>query len=569
MAAGGELFIQVGFVIIAAAIFGYILKLLKQPQLLGYIIVGILITPIFNLITDSSLIDSMSTIGIAFLLFIVGLEMDIKSLRSVMHVAVFGGSIQIALLFIIGYLIMLLLGFLHLESVYVGLVLAFSSTMVVMKLLSDRRELSTLHGRIAIGFLLVQDIFAIFALSILGSVNGFEATILGEALVKLLAIFVLAYVISKFAFPAIFRFAARNQELLLTSSLAVCFLFSLTFHYLGFSIAIGAFIAGVTLGNLRYNIEIIAKMKSLKDFFALLFFVALGMGISLSVIKKLWLPLIILLLIIMIVKPFIIMLVCSMFKYTKKPSFLTANALAQVGEFSLILAAQGLLLGHLSQDLFSLVVIATVASIVLTSYYIQHNSWFYKVLKNPLKVFDYFTTEGLEYLPNKKTPTVILCGHNRIGYSILKQFHKTKKDILIVDFNPEIIHRMVQQGFHCLYGDATDDEILERMGLKKIDLFISTLPKMQDNFHMLSKVRSVNKRAKLIVTATDIDSAMKLYKHGAHYVIMPHFLGGERVSDLVHKVRHRRVDLRQEKKKHITELKERKHEGHEHPFHFF
>jgi Kef-type K+ transport system membrane component KefB len=569
MVVGGDLFIQVGFIIIAAAIFGYILRLLKQPQLIGYVLVGILITPIFNLITDSSLIDSLSIIGIAFLLFIVGLEMDLKSLRSVMHVAVFGGILQVLILFITGYLVMLLLGFLSLEAAYVGLMLAFSSTMVVMKLLSDRRELSTLHGRIAVGFLLVQDIIAIFALSILGSVNGFSIAFLGLAFLKLIGIFIIAYIISKFAFPHIFRFAARNQELLLVSSLAVCFLFSLAFNYLGFSVAIGAFVAGVSLGNLRYNIEIIAKMKSLKDFFALLFFVALGMGISLSVIKQLWLPLIVLLVIIMVFKPLVIMLVCSLFKYTKKPSFLTSNALAQVGEFSLILATQGLLLGHLSQDLFSLVVIVTVMSIVLTSYYIQYNSWFYKILKRPLKVFDYFTTEGLEYLPTKIVPSVVLCGHNRIGYSILKKFHKTKKEILIVDFNPEVIHRMVQDGFHCLYGDATDDEILEHMHLKKIKIFISTLPRMEDNFHMMSKLKEVNKKAKIIVTASGIDEAMRLYKHGANYVIMPHFLGGEHVSDLVSRVRRKKVDLKVEKKKHINELKERQDIGHDHPFNFF
>lgn len=568
----GDIFLELGVVVIIAAIASFILRLLKQPHILSYVLVGILIGPVFSLFTnqsivDASFIESMSLLGIAFLLFIVGLEMDLKSLRNVTLVSSLGGLIQVIIIFVLGYLIALMLGFLTIEAAYIGLILAFSSTMVVMKLLSDRRELQTLHGRISVGILLTQDIVAIFALSILTSVNGFTASLFGIALLKFVIIFILAFVASKYVFPVVFKFAAKNHEILLLSSLAVCFLFSFLFHFMGFSIAIGAFIAGVTLGNLKYHLEIIGRVRSLRDFFSMMFFVSLGMGLSLGVIKDLWIPLIVLMLTVMILKPFVIMVVCSMFKYTKKPSFLAANALSQVGEFSLILAAQGLALKHITPELFSLTVIVTLASITLTSYYIQYNTFIFKLLRKPLKLFDHFTTEGLEYLPTEAKPSVILCGHNRIGYSILSTLREEKEEVLVIDFNPEIISKMVEDGFHCIYGEVTDEEIIERMNLNQIKMLISTVPEMSDNLILIRKVREANRKARIIVTANDIDQALHLYNEGADYVILPHFLGGDHVSHLIMDMHRKKKDLRTERRKHMKDLKFRLKLGQNHPKH--
>jgi Kef-type K+ transport system membrane component KefB len=563
----GNLFVDIGLVIIIAAALAYALRLLKQPQILAYVLTGVFLGPVFKLVTQTTIIETMSVVGIAFLLFIVGLEMDLKSLKNVATVSTFGGIIQVIIVFTLGYLVALLLGFLSLEASYIGLMIAFSSTMVVMKLLSDKRELNTLHGKIAIGFLLTQDIIAIFALSILTSINGFSPSVFGFALFKFASLFLVAYLASKYLFPIIFRFAAKYQELLLITSLGVCFIFSLAFHFLGFSIAIGAFVAGVALGNLEYNLEIIGKIKSLKDFFSLIFFVSLGMAISLSVIKNMIFELIVLLVVILVVKPVVIMMICSFFRYTKKPSFLTANSLAQVGEFSLILAAQGLLLGHISNELFSLIILFTLISIVTSSYYIQHSNFFYRIMEKPLSFFDRFTTEGLEFLPNQVKPTIILCGHNRIGYSVLKDLSRVKKKVLIIDYNPEIIDKMVKKGYHCIYGEVTDEEIIHKMNLKNIKMLISTVPELKDNLLLTKKVREKNKKAKIIVHANEINDALKLYEHGADYVIMPHFLGGERVSDLVGRIRGRKINMKDEKKRHIDELSERKGLGHEHPKH--
>ena len=563
----GDIFLQLGIVVIVAALAAFILRWLKQPQILAYVIVGILLTPVFHIVTDTSIIQSMSIIGIAFLLFLVGLEMDLKSLQSVAFVSSIGGIIQIILLFMVGYVIALLLGFMSLEAGYIGLMIAFSSTMVVMKLLSDKRELQTLHGRIVVGILLVEDIIAIFALSMLSSLSEFNVAIVGIALLKFLSLFMIAYLLSKFAFPSIFRFSAHHQELLLIMSLAVCFLFALVFQELGFSIAIGAFLAGLALGNLQYNLEIVGKVKSLRDFFALLFFVSLGMGLSLAVIQKLWVPLLVIVAVIIFLKPLITMTIFSFFRYTKKPAFLTANALAQMGEFSLIIAAQGLALGHLSEDLFSLVVIVALFTITLTSYFIQYEYAVYRFLRFPLRVFDLFPTKGFGSVSKEIKPTIVLCGYNRIGYSILRDLEKVRDTVLIVDYNPDIISSLVEEGHHCVYGDVADEEIVDRMNLKNLTLLISTVPELKDNIYLIKRIKSVNKKARIIVTASDIDETLALYNHGADYVILPHFLGGEHGSAIISRWRKQKIDLKEEKEKHLAHLHERKRLGQRHPKH--
>jgi Kef-type K+ transport system membrane component KefB len=563
----GDIFLQLGFIIIIAAVAAFILRLLRQPQILAYVIVGILITPVFGLIEYSGMIESMSIIGIAFLLFIVGMEIEVKTLRNVALVSTLGGGITILVLFVFGYFVSLLLGLMNFEAAYIGLILAFSSTMVVMKLLSDKRELNTLHGRLVIGMLLVQDIVAIFALSILSSIDNFTLALFGIAMLKFLILFAVAYLCSKYLFPKVFRFAAMNQELLLITSLAVCFIFSMAFFYLGFSIAIGAFLAGVTLGNLEYNIEIIGKVKSLRDFFSLIFFVSLGMGLSLTALQSMWVELFVLLMVIVFVKPIIIMTICSLFKYTKKPSFLTANSLSQVGEFSLILAVQGLALGHIDNHLFSVIVVLVLVSITFTSYSIKYNQWFYRIMEKPLRVFDVFTTEGLEFLPSEVKPKIVLCGHNRIGYSILQSLGRVKKKVLVVDYNPEVISQMVKEGYHCIYGDITDEEIIHKMHLKHIKMIISTVPDVKDNILLIKRVRAVNKKAHILVTANSIDESLQLYEHGADYVVLPHFLGGEHVSGLISNLRSKKLDLKVEREEHIKHLHERKGLKHEHPKH--
>jgi voltage-gated potassium channel Kch len=373
---------------------------------------------------------------------------------------------------------------------------------------------------------------------------------------------------SKFLFPAIFGFAAKSQELLFIMAVSVSFIFSILFYYIGFSIAIGAFVAGVSLANLPYNIEIIGKVKSLRDFFAVIFFASLGMELLLGSFKTMLKPLLVFIILAIFLKPLITMFLCSFFGYKKRTAFLTSVSLAQISEFSLIIVAQGLFLGHLSQEIFSLTVIIAVVTIVLTSYFIQYEEKFYLRLAGILDIFDKLTgTCGeLEYMPRKKHE-VILCGYNRIGYSIVNTLKRLKKKLLVVDFNPEIIRKLINKKIPCIYGDIGDVEVLERLNLKEAQMVISTVPTKRDNLLLIKKTKEQNKKALVFVTSSQVEDALKLYDAGADYVILPHFLGGEHVSLLIEDFT---VDIKkiiETKVNHIKELKKRRALGHEHPPH--
>jgi Kef-type K+ transport system membrane component KefB len=310
--ASGLMF-EIGLIIIIATVFTYIARLLRQPLIPAYVLTGLILGPIgLGLIKDIKLIESLSEIGIIFLLFIVGLEINFSKLRKVGRVSAMGGLAQVLLTFYAGFAAgKYLLGFTTLTSVYAGLIVAFSSTMVVIKLLSDKEKLDTLHGRIMIGFLLVQDVLVIFALSLLSSAAEFSYTILLIIFVKVILILGFAALLNRYVIYHMFRFAAKSAEVLFLLSLTICFLFVLLAYILGFSIAIGAFIGGVTLANLPYHFNIIGRISPLKDFFSTIFFVSLGMQLVFASLGKLVVPLITLLALILILKPLIILLILS------------------------------------------------------------------------------------------------------------------------------------------------------------------------------------------------------------------------------------------------------------------
>src|SRR3989338_3851344 len=282
-----SMFFDIGFIVIISTLFAYIARLLKQPLILAYVLAGILLGPYLGVITDLNSIKSLSEIGIAFLLFIVGLEIDIKKLKDVGHVATVGGMLQMVIVFALAFAVTILIGMKSTEALYFGLIIAFSSTMVVVKLLSDKREVDTLHGRIIIGILLLQDIIAILVMSFLGQSSGILIS-----LIKGVAVFAVAFAAGKYVLPHMFRFAASSQELLFIASLGIAFLFSIVANYIGFSIAIGAFMAGIVLKS-PYNTEIVGKIKPLRDFFSVLFFVSLGMQLSIGSLNTILKPLLV------------------------------------------------------------------------------------------------------------------------------------------------------------------------------------------------------------------------------------------------------------------------------------
>ncbi len=554
-----NIFFDIGIIIIFSAIGALIANKTKQPLVLAYILIGIILGPILKIVNNIEFVHILSEIGIAFLLFIVGLELNLKKLKNTGDVAIIGSLIQMVIFFALGFIVGLIFKLDIMTRIYFGIIVMFSSTMVVLKILSDKNELDTVHSRIIIGTLLMQDIVAIIILSLLNQ-SGTSSTKLIITLFSGLILVFLAYFFGKFIFPSIFRVAAKSPEVLFMISLATCFTGAFLFHLAGFSIAIGAFIAGVTIGNLPYNLEIEVKIKPLRDFFAVLFFTSLGLELVFQDLIFV-LPYVLLLLIIVIVlKPILTTLIVASFGYKRRISFLTGINLAQISEFSLIAASQGLVLGQINRPIYTTAIIVALISITTTSYFIKYEQRIYKVFSKHIKRLDKFgkKEKSLNIFDSEKEYNVILCGYNRIGYSIYNTLKKIGKNMIIIDYNPDTIKKLISKNIPCIYGDLNDPEILENLNFKHIDLVISTIPELSANLLILQEVKKKKRNIRVILTAYHIHDALDLYNAGADYVIVPHILGGEHVSLMLERIGDDIDELIKTKLRHINELKIRK-----------
>ncbi|MBU0980518.1 MAG: cation:proton antiporter [Nanoarchaeota archaeon] len=557
-----NVFFDIGLIIIVATLLGYFARLMRQPLIPAYILAGAIIGPaVLGLVTDAGLIRNLAEIGIAFLLFMVGLELDFKRLKCIGGVGSVGGLIKTAILFVFGYFIASQMNFTGSEPVYIAVVLSLSSTMVVVKLLSDKQELDTLHGRIVLGILLMEDLIAILFLAILAPNSvGFPIV----ALIKGILVLGLLYLLTRSIFPSLFKFGARYTELLVLLALSTCFLFSMISHSFGFSIAIGAFIAGVSLANLPYNYEIASRVKSLRDFFSVLFFVTLGMKLVLTDISSLVPTLIIFTVFVVVFKPIVIMVITSFFGYSIRTGFQCAMSLAQISEFSLIIITSAMMAGQISERLFTLTILLAVITISLSTYFIEFSRQSYEMLRKALKVFQVrLPLREFEFMDKDTKYNAVLIGYDRTGYSIVKKLHMMKKKLLVVDFNPEVIKKLISQHVHCIYGDISDIDILDRIEFRHVETVISSAPVKKDNLLLIKKVKEKNPKISIFVTAYHLDDALELYDMGADYVILPHFIGGDHLSVLLEEVTPDISKLVRRKIKHIKELKLRHRLGHE------
>ena len=535
------LLVQIGVVIIVATLFAFIAKLFRQPLIPAYIITGVILGPlVFGLINDLDLVKSLSEIGIAFLLFVVGLEIDIKKLKEVGWIASIGGLFQVLLVFLLGYYVSTSLGFKHEVSLYLGIALSFSSTMVVVKLLSDKSEIDTLHGRIILGFLLMQDLIAMIVLALmLGIGDGFSWLVLLPILIKSLVLLLLALVSSWFIFPRLFDFAAKSKEFLFLSSVTVCFLFALVADVMDFSIAIGAFIAGVALAPLPYATDVKGRVEPIKDFFATIFFVSLGVQLVFTGLGSMIELILIFLSFILFLKPLLIFILGILFGYSSQVSFTAGVYLAQISEFSLILISSALVLGNVSAPVFSLIVLLMALSVVTTSYFIEHAHSIYGFQKNFLEWFERFSIvkrEKLEYGNKSIKKSAVLLGCGKMGMMFIETLKKLKQDVVILDNNPKVIQNLMTTKINCRYGDATSRVILESLNLKSVKIIISTIPDLKVNQFVLNYIKFINPEILVILTANRTKEVLDLYDLGADYVIVPRVISGSNISEMLLKV---------------------------------
>ncbi|MGB9707709.1 MAG: cation:proton antiporter [Candidatus Pacearchaeota archaeon] len=556
--ANQEILISIGAIIVVAALFACILKVLKQELIPGYILAGLIIGPlILGIVRHTSLVSALAEIGIAFLLFVAGLEISVSKMKETVS-SFLAGLIQVLVIGAATFFVSRALGFALMESFYLALIIAFSSTIIVVKLLADSKELDTLHGRIAVSILVLQDIAAIFALAVFSS--SYNTSFIITALLKLFLIMLIAFFLNKTVLGPLFKFASSSTELLSLVAVAFVFLFAGLAYLLNLSIVIGAFIAGITIANLPYKLEIESKVRPLRDFFAIIFFVSLGTWLTTLDITKTVIPFFIFLAFVLLVKPFITAATIRLFGYKTRTSILSGISLAQISEFSLILAFQGLLFGILAQGTFNMVVLIAIITMALSPYLMRISTLVYgktASLFNFLNGISIYKEEPKHITKNKKG--ILLFGCHRMGSIFLKALNNAKENIMVVDYNPDIIKALTKQNVSCIYGDSRSDEVIECLPVKDAKIAISTIPNIADNILLIGKLKKLNPQIFMIVEADKIHDALKLYNLGADYVILPQVVGGEKSLDIVKEAENiskNKERLAKLKKEHFEYLKE-------------
>lgn len=530
-----SIFTQLTLVLVIAAAVSLIMRILKQPLIMGYILTGIIVGPsLLDIVHAKDAFESFSEIGITLLLFIIGLGLNITVIKSVGRVAVVTAAAILALVGVTGFIAAEALGFGLTQGLLIGLALFFSSTIIILKVLSDKRETSRLYAQIAIGVILVDDIVATLAILVVGAVGttgGLEPTSIAILVAKGAGIALLLYLIGAKVMPRLAKFFAKSQELLFLFTVAWGFGVASAFSFAGFSHEVGALFAGVALASLPYATEMAAKLKPLRDFFIVLFFVSLGETFTFGNLAASIVPALILSAIVIIGKPLFVMSSLGALGYTRLTSFKAGIHLSQISEFSIILIVFAHSVGLVSSELTAIITLVALITIGISTYLMKYDDKLFRVLEGPLKIFERKNIK--ERKQKSALYPIILFGYHKGGHEFLAAFREMHQRYLVVDYDPEIIEHLESQGIRHAYGDATDDEFLEEINASKAELIVSTITDIDTNRSLLKYFRRHNPHASFICHANSYDEAAELYGHGASYVMLPHFLGSERISGFI------------------------------------
>lgn len=546
-----DIFGQLSIVIVLAAVVAFIMRLFKQPLIVGYILTGILVGPsLLNLVSGSEAFEAFSEIGIALLLFIIGLELNVSVIRK-LGKPVFLTAIAILLsIGSIGFLVSTAFNFTTVEALLVGLAMFFSSTIIIAKVLSDKKEITRLNGQIAIGVILLDDIVATFALLFVaasGSGNDLTAFDIGLLALKgIVVIGILAFLSIK-VLPKVTKAVAKSQELLFLFALAWGFGIATLINYVGFSIEIGALFAGVALAHLPYAGQIGARLKPLRDFFVILFFISLGEHLQLTNLASAFIPALILSAIVLIFKPLAVMLSLGLLGYTRRTSFKTGINLSQISEFSIILIVLAASTGLIGTHISALITLVALITITVSTYLMQFDNAIYHRIEKYLNLFEKEGAQDAKHIV-KKYPLVLI-GYENGGHQYLKTFRSLKKKFVVIDYDPEVIDELQHANINYLYGDATDPELLAEIDMDSVKLIVNTIGDHDVNVSLVKYVRRRNDHASIVCYSSNYSEAAELYRLGVSYVMLPHFIGSERLSNYIaqHGIGHNSFDAYREK----------------------
>ncbi|GAU08156.1 cation:proton antiporter domain-containing protein [Desulfoplanes formicivorans] len=536
-----NVFVEIAAILGLATLTGIIGQKLRQPLIIMFLATGILAGPSFlGIIQSHEQIELLAHIGIALLLFIVGLKLDLKLIRTTGPVALATGLGQIVFTSLIGFLLAAAMGMSFLSAAYVSVSLTFSSTIIIVKLLSDKKEIDSLHGQIALGFLIVQDIAAILALVGLttagASVSGEDTGYLLFLMVGLKGVWLLGTValLMKYVIPYLTRWLAHSLELLTLFAITWAVLLGAGSELLGFSKEVGAFLAGVSLASTTFRDSIGARLTSLRDFLLLFFFINLGAQLNWSMVGSQLGASLIFSIFVLLGNPLIVLIIMGIMGYRRRTAFLAGLTVAQISEFSLIVAALGLSLGHITEETVGLITLVGVVTIFLSTYMILYSYPLYRVLSSPLKIFERqnpYREAAIDTFTELKDVDVILVGLGNYGSGLMENFLRRKNVIVGVDFDPNTLEKWRKKGVPVFYGDMADPEMHEHLPLKKARWVISAVRSQEMNLALIHNLKKNNYAGKVALTARNSQEAATFERAGANLIFQPFKDATEQAAD--------------------------------------
>ena len=524
-------FIELSVLLAISAVAGGVAMLFRQPLIVAFIAVGILVGPAgFGMVSLNEQIELLAHIGIAILLFVVGLKLDLHIIKTMGVVALFTGLGQVVFTSVFGFLIALSLGLEAISALYVAVALTFSSTIIIVKLLSDKGELDALHGRIAIGFLIVQDIVVVLAMiGLTATGQAQESSNLGFEFVMVLVkgafMLVVVALLMRYVIPKLLNRLAHSPELLILFAISWAMMGATAGYLLGFSQEVGAFLAGISLASTHYRELIGARLVSLRDFLLLFFFISLGASLEMETLGGQVGDALLLSVFVLVGNPLIVMAIMGYMGYRKRTGFLAGLTVAQISEFSLILAALGFSLGHINQETVGLVTLVGLITISASTYMILYSQQLYGWLSPYLGVFERkeaYREVALDQQEMAQPAEVIVFGLGRFGMVIAQTLQQQGVNVLAVDFDPLLIQKSAEHAVPTRYGDAEDPEFIRSLPLTDATWVVSTLRDSHINMALFQSLKSSDFNGKIALAVNKSSEMAKFKALGVDMVLLPY-----------------------------------------------
>ena len=518
-------------IIVAAAVVGLLAKQTGQPTIIAYILTGLLLGPaVFGVITPGELTETMAELGLGFLLFLLGIKMrldDVKDiLRPIINIAVLQTILQTALAFAVAWF----LGFTLIETIIIALATVFGATPIIVKILTDKDEITAMPGKIDVGVLIVQDIYLVFVLALLGAGQLDSPTEIGVTIVTITVLIsligIIAFASSRYLLPRLFRRIADNKDIFFLVAIAWAFLFILISEELNLSLEVGAFLAGMSIAQLPYSTELEDRVGPITDFFILVFFVAIGLQLEAADLFAYWMEAIIASVVLMVGNFWIMFYLIDREGFSVETSFLGSLNMIQVSEFSLVVGGIAITAGFIDEPILGYLSLMALMTMSISVYIINYNHQIYD------RVQPFFSRWESEEKVDAELPEyndhAVVIGYDEITKNVLPILDREFDQLVVVDRKAAHREELERKGYDTVFGDFRHTEVRKAAGLKRASFVLSSTMQPEVNKALLSELSS---KTTVFVEANWIDDARELYKLGAHYVIMSTHLTAERVSD--------------------------------------